>query len=439
MLIAATALALIAGGCASKPDGGGEWKTFEQDEQASLKVMYWDEQSFHEDYGNLFKSYYPNVEFEVIGLPVGSDPSLTVTELYNRHIEENRPDILFVDKHRWLAEEGKLLELDPIIKRQEYDLSGYMPAVLAKLREEGDGKLYGLSPNFRSFGLYYNAALFEKYGIERPRDSMTWEEVFELAKRFPADGEGNDRVYGFALDGFSSPLTDIVYSLMAQNRKILNADGTAVGLEGDSWRGIFESIVSVVRSGSFYLPTPEETAKRTRFMEDDRFLMGRSAMTYRDHLYLRQLGNASVDWAVVSAPVEALNRTQSSAYDPGPAFVISRQSANPRAAWEFVKYANSGEFAQIKSKSSSDFLFSRTEYIRPPSERDVTGLYTLDPVANASDEFVALEPRLKVDLVQLIASELTAAAEGIKTLDAAIEAMREDGNVLLAQMKAARP
>ncbi|WDH98392.1 glutathionylspermidine synthase family protein [Paenibacillus urinalis] len=102
MLIAATALALIAGGCASKPDGGGEWKTFEQDEQASLKVMYWDEQSFHEDYGNLFKSYYPNVEFEVIGLPVGSDPSLTVTELYNRHIEENRPDILFVDKHRWL-------------------------------------------------------------------------------------------------------------------------------------------------------------------------------------------------------------------------------------------------------------------------------------------------------------------------------------------------
>lgn len=435
-LIAATALALLSAGCASKPDGGGEWKKFEKDEQAVLKVMYWDEQSFHEEYGNLFRSQYPNVEFEVIGLPVGSDPSLSVTELYNRYIDANKPDILFVDKHRWLVEEGRLLELDPIIKQQQFDLDGYMPAVLSKLREEGDGKLYGLSPNFRSFGIYYNAEMFRKYGVEPPTDSMTWEEIFELARRFPADGAEDERIYGFSLDGFAPPLADVLYSLMSQNKKILDLSGTAVGLDGDSWRRTFESIVSVVRSGAYYVPTPEETAKRTRFEEDDRFLMGKSAMTYRDHFYLRQVDNSSLDWAVVTAPVDARNRTQSSVYELGPAFVISSQSANPRAAWEFVKYANSAEFAQIRSNASSDFLFSRTEYIRSPSKRDISALYKLDPIANATDEFVAFEPRVRIDLVQLIASELAAAGAGQKTLDEAIAAMREDGGALLVEAKA---
>lgn len=154
--------------------------------------------------------------------------------------------------------------------------------------------------------------------------------------------------------------------------------------------------------------------------------MGKSAMTFRDHTFVHYMGS-TIDWAVASAPVDPLNRTQSSAYELGPTFSISNATRNASAAWEFVKYVNSPEFAQIQSKSSRDFLFSRTEYIRSPNERDISALYKLDPVMTSSNEFASFAAEVPFDLVQIIVDELTEAAEKRKTLDEAIEAMREEG------------
>ncbi len=437
-LITMTALALVLGGCAPKPDdGGGEWKKFEKQEHATIKVMYWDEQQFYDEYGTMFQIEYPNVEFEFVGWPTSADPEMSAQEIYGRHVELTQPDVIIsLINYAPLVEGGKLLDLEPIIKRDGFDLDGYMPAVLSKLREEGNGKLYGLSPNFRSYGLYYNKELFAKYGIDPPTDSMTWEEILELAQRFPTDGEGDERIYGFTIDDFGSPIRHIVESLKSQNRKLLNPEGTAIGLDGQAWRKSFESIVSAIQSGAFYLPTLEEIAKPIRTMEGNRFLMGRSAMTFRHHLFVHDFRRSTIDWAVVSAPVDPLNRTQSSAYELSHIFGISNTSPNVRAAWEFVKYVNSPEFAQIKSKASNEFLLSRTEYIRTPGERDISSLYKLDPVMTSSNEFASFSSEVPYELVKIIVKELTEVAEKRKTLDDAMEAMREEGNALLAKVRA---
>ncbi|RXZ78605.1 extracellular solute-binding protein [Paenibacillaceae bacterium] len=436
MLLVTAMLMPVITGCSK--DDGDEWAPFKKDEQASLKVLFWDEKMFYDDYGMMFQSEFPNVDLEVITYPSNTDPPIPFYELFNRHIEQNQLDILMVtDDFRWLVEQGMLLEMDPLIERDKIDLDGYMPAVLSMLRKQGDGKLFGLSPNFSSNGIYYNIDLFQKHGIDLPHDSMTWEEIFELAQRFPTGIDGNDSLYGFTFDFFSSPLEKILLSLLAQHKKVLSSEGTEVQLDSASWRTTFEWLVSIVQSGALYHPSQEEQAISFRDMKEHRFLNGTSAMIYTTEYFINNLNRSEINWGVASAPVDPLNRTKSSAYSLGQTFVIVKQSPNARAAWEFVKYVNSDSFAQLKSRAGGDLLFSRSKYIRPQKERDISSLYKLEAIADMTDEFDSFDVGLKLRLVHVIVNELIEVIDQAKTLDEAIESMQEEGTALLFQARSA--
>jgi len=430
-------LALILSSCSGEAgNGGGDWKPFAKDEQATIKIMYWSEKQFFDDYGLLFQSEFPNVEIEVASTTgIGSDPSVPVIQAYEDFIKQNNPDVLFLSNHKPFVEKGMLLELDPLIEQHKFDLDEYLPAVLSMLRREGDGKIYALSPNFMNFGIYYNVDLFRKYNVEPPSDPLTWKEIFELAKRFPSDGSEKDRIYGFTIDGFSSPFFQILYSLSDQNRKLLNSDATEVQLNNDTWKKSFEEIVSAVQSGAFYLPTEEEIAKPMRTAEDNRFLMGKSAMTYNSDYFINQLSTSMINWGIAPAPVDPFNRTQSSSYALGPSFGINKESRNTRAAWEFVKYVNSEEFAQIKSKSSREILFSRTAFIRPQGDRDISALYRQEPIEYTENEFSSYDVGVKAKVISVIVKELTAVVGHSKTLDEAIKTMEEEGDSVLLQAR----
>ncbi|OAB43504.1 hypothetical protein [Paenibacillus glacialis] len=38
--------------------------------------------------------------------------------------------------------------------------------------------------------------MFAKYGVEVPHDGMTWQEIIDIARRFPTEGDEKTRVYG---------------------------------------------------------------------------------------------------------------------------------------------------------------------------------------------------------------------------------------------------
>ena len=40
--------------------------SLKEDEKAVVKIMYWNEQMFFQEYGNLFNVKFPNVEIEVV-------------------------------------------------------------------------------------------------------------------------------------------------------------------------------------------------------------------------------------------------------------------------------------------------------------------------------------------------------------------------------------
>ncbi|GAC44440.1 ABC-type sugar transport system [Paenibacillus popilliae ATCC 14706] len=97
---------------------------------------------------------------------------------------------------------------EEMIAEEKFDLAGYMPGVIESLRAKGNGTLYALAPHFTVPVLYYNRDLFEMNHIELPRNKMSWQEVFDLSKRFEGMGAGEDRVFGLSLDVMGT--TDIL-------------------------------------------------------------------------------------------------------------------------------------------------------------------------------------------------------------------------------------
>jgi len=205
----------------------------------------------------------------------------------DRFLETHKPDVMFLSENDYdrLAQSGKLFELDTVIEQDRFELEGIHPAILKRLREPGGGKLYGLSPEFASSGLYYNIDLFQKHGVEFPRDSMTWDEVFELAKRFPTDGDEDSKIYGLTVDYYRN-IGNLIRTIGAgQNLRMLNEDGTTVVSDTESWRKVFASVIESAKTGSLYVPREEERSltfsSLDAMYEQNPFVMGRSAMAYK--------------------------------------------------------------------------------------------------------------------------------------------------------------
>ncbi|MCC3375744.1 ABC transporter substrate-binding protein [Cohnella sp. REN36] len=442
-LLLLTALALSLSGCTGK-SSKEVLKPLDEKEEAKFKIMFWDQNYFFQEYGNLFLSKFPNLDIEVVDMQSiysadNSDPEHAL----EKFVDEKQPDVLLLSLHDYekLGKAGKLYPLDPVIKQDGFDIEGIHPAVLSLLREKGDGKLQGLSPTFSSKALYYNVDLFQKYGVEPPTDSMTWEEILALAKRFPTGGSDKDRIYGLNMDTYET-LESLVSSIASTEKlKLLDADAKQVLIDGDAWKKTLQTAADGVKSKTIRFASEEERNKMQGaiMMDDlykmDLFLTGRAAMMVSSGYEAQKLRSAKermkdvkpVNWEAVTMPVDPGNRSQGGTVDLYNIFAVNAKSTNLRAAWEFVKYVNSEESAKIKSKNaySGDFL-SRTAYNKDPDGKSLEAFFKLDPQPSTT-----IWPEktpgggLYTDYVKAVNEQLGAVAEGKKTLDEAASAMKE--------------
>ncbi|MFW5434556.1 ABC transporter substrate-binding protein [Paenibacillus apiarius] len=159
----------------------GKKQVLEPLQAGTIKVVYQDEDAFYRDYGKLFNMKYPQIEIEVISqtemflnLPNGG----TIDDFYaerKKFLEKHKPDVLLLDEllFETFAQEGKLYNIEAAIQQDDYDIEGFMPGLIDKIKARGEGKLYGLAPHFEREVLYYNRALFKEHHIELPTNKMS--------------------------------------------------------------------------------------------------------------------------------------------------------------------------------------------------------------------------------------------------------------------------
>lgn len=405
-------------------------------EEVTLKVVYYDKNLFNQDYGNLFASRFPNIHIEVLPITYYSNSKNTDVDSIRKYIQDNEPDVVLlrdVDL-KSLAQKGELVDLSPLIKKNKFDVDHLMPSVVELLKNPEDGDVYGLAPTFETSALYYNKDLFDRAGIDYPTDEMSWSDVLRLSQRF----SGNDTAYGF-YKGKNANLFNFVIMRIGYISGInyYNASTQKMTLNTDSWRSIFRSVIDAYKKNSIFLETSQEP-KRFNFSDQAKiqygsnlFIMGKAAMTLDTVDLVRDLESSKqkLNWGVATVPVDPTNPSVTNAFHLDRIFAINGQSQHVDAAWKLIEFINSDEVAKFKSKSTSD-LSTRDGVTKEMFGHDIEAFYKLKPTGN----FYTANP-LPNDFYNEFMSfgndELTKVIGGESTLDEALDRINQEGQTLL--------
>jgi multiple sugar transport system substrate-binding protein len=384
-------------------------------ENVTLKVLYYNADSFQYEYGFLLAALYPDYEFDVVGtntLYADHDSEETFdyeTALYEL-IEKEKPDIMLLKTEQFmkLAGENKLLNLEPFVRQANYNVEGIVPNLLEYLREIGHGRLYGLANSFNSRALYYNKDLFDQYQIPYPTDRMTWEELFQLAMRFPAASADGERIYGLQVSE-SGNLFDLGYWLgHTEGLSLIDPAAKQITIRSESWENVFQQAMNAIDSGRLYADHGPAGASASVGVstgvvnpgggaikiieiteEADPFITGKIAMSLDYSSMIQRIRQAQEqsknkdsiikNWDIVTVPVGKQAPDRNPHMTIRDIFAIGADSPNKDAAWEVLSYITGDNYAKAKSKTSSSGLSTRTAYLRDEEGHNYEAFYSLKP------------------------------------------------------------
>jgi multiple sugar transport system substrate-binding protein len=168
--------------------------------------------------------------------------------------------------------------------------------------------------------IYYNTAMFESAGIDRPADDWTWDDFLAIAQQLTT-GDGGSKVFGFAVPYFNFGLTPWFYS---NDTSELNADWTASNLTDPK---MVEAVTFVRDLVAEHGVSPEPKGADPYQL----FPAGKVAMTGAGHWVVGAFRDAGfVDFDVLPWPQRA---TKASVYGTA-GYAIHPSSENPDLAWE---------------------------------------------------------------------------------------------------------
>ncbi|PYI53801.1 ABC transporter substrate-binding protein [Paenibacillus flagellatus] len=429
-----------------KPDTAP--KPFDAVTERSVKVQWYDGMSFMSRYGQAFVIRYPNMDVETVNSPP-YDPSQDRAAQYEAMIEKEKPDVVYLpmDVFPKLAAKGLLLPLDSIAAKDNYDWTVYRDGVLSAIREAGGGgELYGLSPNYTVNALYYNKTLFDRYGVPYPQDRMSWEELFQLARRFPAGGTGDERVYGFVND-YASPFGTADSAARTAGLGLTDADATRMTANSEPWRTIWTYVADGVSKGWLYETPPRTgTISGIDYYKRNPFLTGNAAMMLtrpnlaNDLVQAKKRHNlANFDWQIVTEPVDPARPDVSSTFAMEGVYAIPASSPNVRDAWEMIKHIHSEPMAKkVAIQYDSNVLSSLASFVSKTEGPSLEAFSRLKPDGSTAGLVGGrMTNELYGELTTVVDEEIKAAAAGSKSVDDAIDAIQLRGQQALDKANAA--
>lgn len=403
---------------------GGSEPSESENRVLRIGVLYGgadNEPYFRQQYTDMFEMQHPNIEFEIVGAINYDDQRFETTEPgkeppdqpdpYEKMKEmmtgQNPVDIVVLDYNmlRRFTQDNLLQSLDPMIQKDKFDISDYVPTVIDGIKDAGDGNIYALTPTFTSSALYYNKKLFTDKGVEPPTDKMTWSDLFNKARQVATPSE-EEPVFGFSFnrwvnDGFSTLSS---YTAMLQLR-YWDDKGEKMVVNSEPWAQAMDTVVGlykdkVIPDQQYMNQLHEKRGAEGEPVNDpffgDLFLSGDLAMVIGESYYVNELKRANdnagkiegfemIDWDVVTVPVDPMNPDAGGNIGLSQLMGINTQAQNPEDAWEFIKFSNSKEWAKLKARSNYE-LVARKEFLQPVGglTYNIDAFTTLKPLPPSS-------------------------------------------------------
>lgn len=193
-------------------------------------------------------------------------------------------------------------ELTPYIKKFGMDLGRINPVVLETVQKaSGNNQMLALPISGNVVMMYYNKDIFDKFGVSYPKDGMTWDQVYDLAKKVTkTDGGVKYRGFDFQ-DSFQFSANQLSLSIVDDktNKAMVN---------NDQWKKMFENY------GRFFGIPGNEVDDKTYGKGMDQFLKDKTLAMYVTSSMFSRLPEAvssGLNFDVVTLPAfpEAPNTT----------------------------------------------------------------------------------------------------------------------------------
>jgi multiple sugar transport system substrate-binding protein len=276
-----------SGGNGTTANGGTEKKADTKPKEPftmSIFTVGVSEKEFNDRFSAMLKEKFPHITIKYILSGKGQ----TLSDLAAAN---DIPDIIRTDVPTLMTGylDFKLgYDLNEMIKKYKYDTNRFTKVFMDEIIDAGrSGAIYGLPvPPYFPQALYYNKDLFDKFGVAYPKNGMTWDEIYELAKKMTRV-DGGTEYRGFNSNP-TNTLRDNVLSL-----PILDPSADQLA-DQSKWNTLFANLLR------FY-QIPNNAIGKTVSDEQAAFNKGNVAMMPNQHnVYL--VIPPEVNWDLVSYP-----------------------------------------------------------------------------------------------------------------------------------------
>lgn len=154
--------------------------------------------------------------------------------------------------------------LDPFIKRFNFDLSSFNPAVVPTLKAQfNSSELLALPAGvINHFNINYNKTVFDRFGVSYPTDDMTWDELYALAKRLTVLDQG------VQYRGF-----DFQIETMMQNNPLslplVNPETNEAMINTEGWKQYFDQLRQFYEIPGNFTKVSGVAVKRTELINGE--------------------------------------------------------------------------------------------------------------------------------------------------------------------------
>lgn len=142
-------------------------------------------------YGNDIQKKFPHIKVEFKFAQKINDKTVGLQEMIASG--SNDIDVIVTSVGSLIPtiiDNGLEFDHSELIKNNKYDMSKLDPTPIQLLQELSGGRILGLPVGTTANTLVYNKDLFDKFGVEYPKDGMTWDEVYNLAVKMTRTDSG---------------------------------------------------------------------------------------------------------------------------------------------------------------------------------------------------------------------------------------------------------
>ncbi|MEF3306900.1 ABC transporter substrate-binding protein [Paenibacillus sp. GYB003] len=232
-------------------------------------------------------------------------------------------------------------DLNPLIRKHDFDPNRFAPGVMETLKSYGDNGDIPVFPFvLNNHALFYNKGLFDKFAVPYPKDGMSWNDVYEIAKKMTRHADG------VSYKGFNFNELNIVYKNQLGLPFVDYKTAKGV-VNTDRWKTWMD-----LHASFFQIPGNESAgaySEQNQFLKEQMLAMrtGPNLFNINNNM-LETAVQAGLDFDLVTYPT--FKGTPSQNQMNSPIIGIAPTSKQQDAAFQVLAYWLSDEVQLLRAK-----------------------------------------------------------------------------------------